>query len=92
MAGAKVSCLISVSTECIKLSSVSVLISLLHVSQGIRGVEGNMGAPGVTGPRVKRKYIFICLYPFLPLLPILCLGSDTEFEKVHLIIREQFRL
>lgn len=29
------------------------LSSCLCVSQGIRGIEGNIGGPGITGPRVR---------------------------------------
>lgn len=39
--------------------SVSVLITLQCVPQGIRGVEGNTGAPGITGPRVRLNLISI---------------------------------
>lgn len=34
-----------------------ILIALLCVSQGIRGIEGNMGGPGLTGPRVRLNFI-----------------------------------
>lgn len=39
--------------------SASVFTPLQRVLQGIRGVEGNIGAPGATGPRVRFNLISI---------------------------------
>lgn len=35
-------------------------IVCLPTTQGIRGVEGNMGPPGITGPRVRLRLYCVC--------------------------------
>lgn len=54
------------SMLCTSSSSHFFLFILIqYVSQGIRGVEGNIGAPGITGARVRRKLYNGIIFKFI---------------------------
>lgn len=41
-----------------EMFSLSFLFLSIHFPQGTRGVEGNIGSPGITGPRVRQPYLY----------------------------------
>lgn len=41
-----------------EMFSLSFIFLSINFPQGTRGVEGNIGSPGTTGPRVRQPYLY----------------------------------
>lgn len=81
--------IVHIAYERFSLTFIFVSINFL---QGTRGVEGNIGSPGITGPRVRQPYLY-ALYAVMHTFTALLFTSVFTLRRVSrvcLVIQGQW--